>query len=71
MSKLRQTSTVKMGEESIKSMKSCSQTRDYSKCIHMRTSGRRGEKSVIRYVRTKHMALTRCCEIFLGIGQAS
>ena len=71
MSKLSQKSTVKMGEESIKSMKSCLQTRDYSKFIHIRTSGRRGEKLVIRYVRTKRMALNRCCGIFLGIGQAS
>ena len=43
MRKLWETSKVKIGEESIKSMKSHTQDAGYSKCVHMRTSGR-GER---------------------------
>ena len=53
MKKLCQTSIVKMGEESIKSMKSRAQKGAYSKCVHMRTRGKGVEKLVIRYARTK------------------
>ena len=52
MRKLWQTNKVKMGEEIIKSMKSRTQNRCYSKYVHMRTKGRGFEKSVIKYVRT-------------------
>ena len=37
MRKLWQTNKVKMGEEIIKSMKSRTQNRGYSKYVHMRT----------------------------------
>ena len=40
MRKLWEMSKVKIGEESIKSMKSHTQDAGYSKCVHMRTSGR-------------------------------
>ena len=40
MRKLWQTRKVKMGEKSIKSMKSRTQKGGYSKCVHMRTRGR-------------------------------
>ena len=40
MRKLWQTSKVKMGEESMKSMKSRTQKGGYSKGVHMRTRGR-------------------------------
>ena len=64
MKKPWQMSKVKMGEESIKSMKSRKQKGGYSKCVNMRTSGREVEKSVIRYVRTKWMAPDKCSGIF-------
>ena len=64
MRKLWQTSKVKMGEESIKSMKSHTQKESYSKRVHMRTSRRELEKLVIRYVRTKWMTPDKCCGIF-------
>ena len=51
MTKLWQTSKVKMGEETIKSMKSRTQKRGYSKCVHMRTREKRVEKFSLSYVR--------------------
>ena len=50
------------------SMKSCSQTKGYSKWLHMRTRGRGIEKLITGYLLTKRMALKRCCRIFLCIG---
>ena len=41
MWKLWQTSKVKMGEETIRSMKSHTQKGAYSECVHMRTRGTR------------------------------
>ena len=64
MRKLWQTSRVKVGEESMKSMKSRTQKDSYSKQVPMRTRWRGIEKSVIRYVRTKWMAPDKCCGIF-------
>ena len=49
---------------SVKSMKSRTQKGGYCKCVHIRTGGRRIEKSVIRYVSTKWMAPNKCCGIF-------
>ena len=43
----------------------------YSKCVHILTRGRGVEKLVLRYVRTRWMALNKCCGIFfLCIGPA-
>ena len=42
MRKLWQASKVKIGEESIKSMKSHTQKGSYSKRVHMRTKGKEG-----------------------------
>ena len=43
----------------------------YSKCVHMLTRGRGVKKLVLRYVRTKWMAPSKCCTIFfLCIGLA-
>ena len=65
MRKAWQTSKVEMGKESIKSMKSYTQKGDYSKCVPMSTRGRKGvEKPVIKYVRTKWIAPSKCCGIF-------
>ena len=41
MGKLWQTSKVKMGEETIRSMKSRTQKGAYSECVHVRTRGTR------------------------------
>ena len=67
MRKLWQTSKVKMGEESIKPMKSRTQ-RVYSKFVHKGEGG--VKKSVRRYVRTKWIAQTNVVEYFLCIGLA-
>ena len=45
---------------------------NYSKCLHMLTRERGVEKLVLRYVRTKWIAPSKCCGIFfLCIGPAS
>ena len=46
MRKLWQTRKFKMGEECILSMKSPTQKRGYSKCVHIRTRGSWVEKLV-------------------------
>ena len=64
MKKLWQTSKIKTGEESIKSMKSRTQKVGYSNYVHMHTRRRGVEKYVIRYVRIKWLAPNKYCETF-------
>ena len=66
MRKLWQTNRVKIGEGSIKSMKSRTQrgvTLNVYICVQR---GGRAEKSVIRYVRNKWIARDNCCKILVA-----
>ena len=64
MQKLWQMSKAKMGEESIKSMKSHMQKVVILNAHICVQGGGEVEKPVIRYVRTTWMAPNKCCEFF-------